>query len=293
MAASDQAPSMLVPTDDEMLQTQAELWRHTLSYLTSMTLRCAVHLGIPTAIHRHGGAASLPDLVTALSLPTAKLPFLRRLMRLLVHSGIFASDDAGTTYRLTPVSFFLVDGAAAAVPVVDGHLSQVPHVLASTSRHCLDTVAGLAGWFREDFPAPSPPSPFEHVHGVTPLESTARLGPEDAALFQEGLRVYDASGFAVVLRECRDVFDGVESLTDCGGGDGTAARAIAEAFPHVKCWTSPVWSATSRPTVLLSTWQVTCSTSSHRVKQVIDLFPHEFRGLHCWFTARAFLLMCK
>ncbi|EEE52010.1 hypothetical protein OsJ_33719 [Oryza sativa Japonica Group] len=241
MAASDQAPSMLVPTDDEMLQTQAELWRHTLSYLTSMTLRCAVHLGIPTAIHRHGGAASLPDLVTALSLPTAKLPLSSAASwGCWSNSGIFASEDAGTTYRFTPVSFFLVDGAAAAVPVVDGHLSQVPHVLASTSRHCLDTVAGLAGWFREDFPAPSPPSPFEHVHGVTPLESTARLGPEDAALFQEGLRVYDASGFAVVLRECRDVFDGVESLTDCGGGDGTAARAIAEAFPHVKCWTSPV-----------------------------------------------------
>uniref|UniRef100_A0A0E0MEV7 O-methyltransferase domain-containing protein n=1 Tax=Oryza punctata TaxID=4537 RepID=A0A0E0MEV7_ORYPU len=129
MAASDEAPN--TPTDDEMLQAQAELWRHTLSYLTSMTLRCAIHLGIPTAIHRRGGSASLPNLIEALSLPPAKLPFLRRLMRLLVHSGIFSfgnedDDDAAgeTTYHLTLVPLFLVDDDTSAV-VVDGHLPQL------------------------------------------------------------------------------------------------------------------------------------------------------------------------
>jgi hypothetical protein len=32
-----------------------------------------------------------------------------------------------------------------------------------------------------------------------------------------------------------DIFEGVSSLVDIGGGTGTAARAIAKAFPHVKC----------------------------------------------------------
>ncbi|VAH71777.1 unnamed protein product [Triticum turgidum subsp. durum] len=32
-----------------------------------MALRCAIQLGIPTAIHHLGGAASLPNLGTALS----------------------------------------------------------------------------------------------------------------------------------------------------------------------------------------------------------------------------------
>ncbi|KAF8641412.1 hypothetical protein HU200_067843 [Digitaria exilis] len=47
-----------------------------------------------TAIHRLGGAASPADLITALSLPSAKLPFLRRLLRLLGASGIFNVDKS-------------------------------------------------------------------------------------------------------------------------------------------------------------------------------------------------------
>jgi len=64
--------TIVAPTDAELLQAQADLWRHSLYYLTSMALKCAVELHIPTAIHNLG-AASLPDLVTALSLPQTKL----------------------------------------------------------------------------------------------------------------------------------------------------------------------------------------------------------------------------
>jgi len=83
MAAPSQA---IAPTDAELLQAQADLWRHSLYYLTSMALKCAVELHIPTAIHDLGGSTTLPDLVTALSLPKTKLPFLGRIMRLLVTS---------------------------------------------------------------------------------------------------------------------------------------------------------------------------------------------------------------
>ncbi|KAF0896959.1 hypothetical protein E2562_030964 [Oryza meyeriana var. granulata] len=227
-----QAPTMLTPTDDELLQAQADLWRHSLYYITSLSLQCVVKLGVPTAIHRAGGASSLPDLVTALSLPPAKLPFLRRLMRLLVYSGVFAADDTteAGTYRLTALSCLLVDGAVDS----HGHPSQVPTVLAMGSRHCIEAAMGFTEWFKKD-PA-AVPSLFEHVHGATPFdESMANLDPESDALLNEGLAAHDSSGFATVLRECRDVFQGVQSLTYCRGGDGAAARAIVEAFPHINC----------------------------------------------------------
>ncbi|EAZ17920.1 hypothetical protein OsJ_33466 [Oryza sativa Japonica Group] len=176
-----QANTIQVPTDAELLQAQADLWRHSFSYLTAMALRCAAKLGIPTAIHRLGGeeaAASLPDLMAALSLPASKQPFVRRLMRLLVAVGIFAADGvADERYRLTPLSRILVDGVAAA----DDHhhdVLQTPFVLTATSRHL---------------------------------------------------------GIGAVLRECGDLLRGVASLTDCAGGDGATARAIAAAFPHIKC----------------------------------------------------------
>uniref|UniRef100_A0A0E0LVJ4 O-methyltransferase C-terminal domain-containing protein n=1 Tax=Oryza punctata TaxID=4537 RepID=A0A0E0LVJ4_ORYPU len=39
----------------------------------------------------------------------------------------------------------------------------------------------------------------------------------------------------MVLRECAEVFLGARSLVDVGGGNGTIAKAIANAFPHIKC----------------------------------------------------------
>ena len=87
-----QARTLEVPTDAELLQAQADLWRHSLYYLSSLGLRCAVELEIPTTIHHLGGVTTLPDLMSALSLPSGKLPFLGRLMRMLVTSGVFAAD---------------------------------------------------------------------------------------------------------------------------------------------------------------------------------------------------------
>ncbi|KAG8090867.1 hypothetical protein GUJ93_ZPchr0011g28070 [Zizania palustris] len=201
-AMAAEAPVVLAPTDDELLQAQADLWRHGLCYLTSMGLQCAVKLGIATAIHRAGGASSLPDLITTLSLPASKLPFLRRLMRLLVYSGIFAADDAAAmtgTYRLTPLSCLLVDDG-----VVGSHPSQVPLVHSMTSRLCLEAAMGLAEWFKKDhlpsLSAAALPSPFEEVHGVSPFDgSMANLDPEADIMFNEALAAHDNSGFSTVL----------------------------------------------------------------------------------------------
>ncbi|KAM0837914.1 hypothetical protein ACQ4PT_061339 [Festuca glaucescens] len=106
-----------VPTDAELLQAQADLWRHSLYYLSSMGLRCAVELEIPTAIHHLGGVTSLPDLMSALSLPSGKIPFHGLLMCVLVTSGVFTADidsESGVElYHLTPLSRILVHGVIA------------------------------------------------------------------------------------------------------------------------------------------------------------------------------------
>lgn len=225
-----QAPVMEMPTDAELLQAQADLWRHSLYYLTSMGLRCAIQLGIPTAIHHLGGVTSLPDLMTALSIPTSKLPYLGRLMRMLVTSGVFAADSDMELFRLNPLSRVLVDGVVA-----DEHHSQTSFVLAATSRHYLEASLGLAGWFSKDVEGPVP-SPFEEVHGVPLLhETTASLDKELDDLVNDGLAAHDNMGIGTVIRECHDLFKGLESLTDCCGGDGTTARAIVKAYPHIKC----------------------------------------------------------
>ncbi|CAN6169742.1 unnamed protein product [Urochloa humidicola] len=233
MAASSQA---IAPTDAELLKAQADLWRHSLYYLTSMALKCAVELHIPTAIHNLGGSTTLPDLVTALSLPKIKLPFLGRLMRLLVTSGVFASDGSNgdgkeAVYRLNPLSWLLVDGVES-----EDHTYQKYYVLATCSRHYVEASLSLADWFRKDLPEPVP-SPFEDLHGV-PLahESTKLLDEELDRIVEEGVAAHDNLAIGTIIRECSDVFSGLHSLTYCCGRQGNAgAKAIMRAFPDIKC----------------------------------------------------------
>ncbi|TVU25739.1 hypothetical protein EJB05_28246, partial [Eragrostis curvula] len=231
-AMAAEAHPMIVPTDAEVLQAQADLWRHSLCYLTSLALKCAVELGIPTAIHRLGGAISLPSLVAELSLSPAKLPFLERLMRLLASSGVFAVGNSSEeeTYRLNPLSCLLVDGV-----VIDGNAHQKAIVLAANSRHYIEAALGLANWFKKDTQLSSK-SPFEEVHGAALFEdSMALLDPESDKMFYEAVAAHDNLGISVVLQQCPDLFKGLQSLTDCCGGDGTTAKAIVKAFPHIKC----------------------------------------------------------
>ncbi|XP_062181859.1 probable O-methyltransferase 2 [Phragmites australis] len=229
MAAESQ--TIVVPTDAELLQAQADLWRHSLYYLTSMALKCAVELHIPTAIHNLGGATSLSDLVTALSLPPAKLPFLRRIMRLLVTSGIFASDSNAEveTFRLNPLSWLLVEGVEA-----EDHTYQKYFVLGTVSRHHIEAGLSLADWFKKDL-APPVPSPFEDLHGVSLLhENMSLLDKELDRIVNEGVAAHDNLAIGTIIRECHDLFKGLQSLTDCCG-DGTTVSAIMKAFPHIKC----------------------------------------------------------
>nr|CAB3491031.1 unnamed protein product [Digitaria exilis] len=227
-----QTHPMVLPTDTELLKAQADLWRHSLCYLTSIALKCAVELGIPTAIYRLGGAATLSSLATELSIPQSKFPFLGRIMRFLTSSGIFTTDDSSGegTYNLNLLSKLLVDGI-----VLDGDAHQKAIVLTTTSRYYMEAALGLASWLKKDT---SPPvtSPFQDLHGATLFDdSMACLDPEAHELFSEALAAHDNLGISVVLQKCPELFKGIQSLTDCCGGDGTTARAIIKAFPDLKC----------------------------------------------------------
>ncbi|CAO2144749.1 unnamed protein product [Urochloa humidicola] len=220
----------VVPSDEELLQAQADLWRHSLCYLTPFALRCAVELGIPTAIHRLGRAASPSDLITALSLPS-KLPFLRRLLRLLGTVGIFTVDKSTDEelYGINPVSYLLVDGIPDEV-----HINHTSLVLAATSKRHIDTAMGLADWFKKDVVTP----PFDELHGATLFhESLESLDPDYHKMVNEALQAHDNFGTPIALREFSDLFKEIQSVTYCCGAssDDAFAKALVKAFPHIKC----------------------------------------------------------
>ncbi|KAL6870631.1 hypothetical protein ACP4OV_014479 [Aristida adscensionis] len=232
-------------SSSELLQAHAELWNLTFGYLRSMAVQCAVSLGIPNAIHRRGGAASLSDLVASVAVPERRKPYLPRLMRFLAATGIVAAlddaaasaggeaaaggDDGGAVvYRLTPMSRLLVDD--------DGCGGLSPWVLSQTTRQLVAAAQCLSGWFMgDDAAAAATAMPFEMAHGGVGPWDAARGDPEFSRVFNAGMAADSRLALEFVVARCGDVFDGVSSLVDVGGGTGGAARVIGRAFPRVKC----------------------------------------------------------
>jgi len=213
-------------SSDEVMRAQTSLWGHIFNYIDSMSLKCAVELGIPDAIHSHGNPITLPDLLAALSISPAKATHMRRLMRMLTHSGIFARSDADDdsyddVYSLTPLSRLLVGNK--------GHASLSSYVLAALHPVIVNPFQSMSAWFKSD-----ESTPFSVEHGCNLWEITAR-NPQFNKVFNEGMASDAKFLMDVLLKNCGHVFDGARSLVDVGGGTGSVAIAISESFPDIKC----------------------------------------------------------
>ncbi|KAL1565877.1 trans-resveratrol di-O-methyltransferase [Salvia divinorum] len=209
---------MTSPNHD--LTSQAHVWNHLFSYINSMSLKCAIQLGIPDAIDAHGGPMPLSRLSAALSVPPAKSDALRRLMRLLVHSKFFekvsVSDSNEDAYVLTGASCLLLRRGA---------MSMAPFALVVLDRVSVDPWHEMGEWLRD-----GRASMFETEHGSSFWEYAEGSGRLDG-LFNEGM-ASDAGCVAGVLgRDGRRVFEGVGTVVDVGGGIGATARGFAAEFP--------------------------------------------------------------
>ncbi|KAM0071773.1 putative isoflavone 7-O-methyltransferase [Helianthus debilis subsp. tardiflorus] len=45
----------------------------------------------------------------------------------------------------------------------------------------------------------------------------------------------DSHMMSLVIKDCQEIFEGVESLVDVGGGIGLNTKILLEAFPHMTC----------------------------------------------------------
>jgi hypothetical protein len=192
-----------------------------------MSLKCAVDLGIPEAIHRRGGTATLADIATDTKVHPAKLADLQRVMELLSVSGIFsttASEDGGAVlYGLTTTCRFLV-----------GWRNLSPMVPFLANPLVVSSFFSMPDWLRSE-PAPAGAgSLFELAHGCSQWE----MGSKDAE-FSSALnnsRAADNQLFLeVIIFDKGRIFRGMNSLVDVGAGKGEGTKIIAGAFPRIKC----------------------------------------------------------
>ena len=59
--------------------------------------------------------------------------------------------------------------------------------------------------------------------------------PSMSQLFNAGMVSDTRFLMDIAIKECGDVFQGISSLVDVGGGHGAAAQAISVAFPGIEC----------------------------------------------------------
>ncbi|CAN6213539.1 unnamed protein product [Urochloa humidicola] len=221
---------VLATTDAELTQAEAELWSHNFGYLKSMALQCVIKLGIPNAIHRRGGAASLPELHASIPVAASKRPCLSRIMTFLAVSGIFREENDGAAaqprYHLT---------AASRLLLVDDGVDQLLTLCSSPSYFCASQ--NLAAWLKQedDGGAAAARTPFAMAHGGAGFYDVVGRDAAFAACFDAAMGSDTGFVSGIIVREHGEVFDGVATVVDVGGHNGTTARAIAGAFPHVRC----------------------------------------------------------
>ncbi|XP_048328169.2 probable O-methyltransferase 3 [Ziziphus jujuba] len=210
----------------ELLHAQAHVWNHIFSFINSWSLKCAIQLGIPDTIHSYGKPITLSQLISSLPhLHPKKTTHLYRLMRILVHSGFFSIQKTGKNdeeegYALTDASKLLLK---------DNPFSVTPFLMSMLDPILTQPWNQLSTWFQND-----KLTPFDTAHGMPFWE----YGGHDTNIgnfFNDAMASDARLVTAVVIDKCKDVFEGLESLVDVGGGTGTVAKAIANAFPNTEC----------------------------------------------------------
>ncbi|XP_060960307.1 probable O-methyltransferase 3 [Cannabis sativa] len=211
----------------KLLRAQAHIWNHIFNFINSMSLKCAVELGIPDIINNHGKPMTISQLTLALPINKNKFQCLYRLMRLLTHSGFFALEKAKIEGEEEEECYVITE--ASKLLLKDNPMSVTPFLLLVLNPVLTKSFDVLNTWFQND--------------DSTPFVTTNRMAiwdycshePKLAQSFNEAMASDARLVTSVLIKKCKGVFEEVDSLVDVGGGTGTVAKFIATTFPQIQC----------------------------------------------------------
>ncbi|KAB1997671.1 hypothetical protein ES319_D12G039300v1 [Gossypium barbadense] len=204
--------------EDEDEKAEVEIWNYVFGHVKIAVVKCAIELGIADAIDKHGSPMTLSQLTTTLKCQPSRL---YRIMRFLVHYQIFkeepiTKDSIG--FALAPLSRRLSR---------HGERSMAAMILLQSSPVTLAPWHSLTARVLD-----SGNSPFETAHGKD-VWSYAEENPGHSKLIDEAMACDARVAVRAIIEGCPQVFDGIKSLVDVGGGNGTALSMLVKAFPWI------------------------------------------------------------
>ncbi|KAF3325394.1 trans-resveratrol di-O-methyltransferase [Carex littledalei] len=153
-------------------------------------------------------------------------------MRILSHFGLIHQQicpivGSEVTYDLTPTSLHLTNK--------EGSLNLLPFILLqleSFKDMMLKPYLCMGDWFKQE--DNDKQTPFEMSNNCS-MWAMASQNSKFNDLFNNAM-ISSCSIFTdIIIKSGGNIFMGIESLVDVGGGTGTLAKAIAMNYPHVKC----------------------------------------------------------
>ncbi|KAL1106383.1 hypothetical protein V6Z11_D04G200000 [Gossypium hirsutum] len=208
-------------TIKEEVRAEIKIWNYVLGYVKIAVVKCAIELGIADVIENYGSPMPLSELATALRCEPSRL---HRIMRFMVHDRIFKQEPINqhtVGFSSTPLSRLLMKG---------GQKSMAALILLMSSPTCLAPWHSLSARVLE---TGNNISPFEVANGKD-LWSYAEANPDFRELFNNAMGCDARLTVQATIEGCPEVFDGVESLVDVGGGNGTALSLLVKAFPWIR-----------------------------------------------------------
>ncbi|XP_021753002.1 (RS)-norcoclaurine 6-O-methyltransferase-like [Chenopodium quinoa] len=207
--------------DDEEAQASVDIWKYVFGFTEMAIVKCAIDLGIANVLHRNGGSMSLTELASSLKCPA---PSLYRVMRFLAHRKIFKlsqTSQSTLVFAETPLSRRLLS---------QGKNSMAAFIQLESSPVMLAPWLGLSNRVQE-----KDGSAFDAANGED-VWSYASNNIAHSKLINDAMACDARVVVPQIINECPSLFDGVSTVVDVGGGDGTASSMLVEGFP----WTQGI-----------------------------------------------------
>ncbi|XP_057525812.1 acetylserotonin O-methyltransferase-like [Amaranthus tricolor] len=205
--------------DEEEAKTDVEIWRYVFGFTEMALVKCAIDLGIADVIHKNAGSISLIELASTLKCSESSL---YRIMRFLTHRKIFnqtQTSQGNLVYSQTSLSRRLLSHVKN---------NMAPFILLESSPVMLAPWLALSNRVQE-----KNKSAFDEANGED-VWSYACKNVDHSKLINDAMACDARVVVPQIIKDCPKLFEGLGSVVDVGGGNGTTLSMLVKGFPWIQ-----------------------------------------------------------